>query len=436
MDNPLYSLYFFGDVDKQITLKKLLKIGRFSFHDGEIKMEWKLIDLSYLTKISTWKLIALSYLVKVSVMILIIQTYLTYYTFPHWYPYKSMALAVMYDYVYEFYPIIARVQTEGAIVYEYEPGFFSLLLYLFSFFVKDVAQFCYVFGTVQLLFDFGVIFYLTKIIDFLGLKIKRRLVIVYAFAPTVLVLGFARFDLMSVFFMVSAIYYYLIKRDFRVGFMLALGISFKWFPIAFLISILSLRTTEKARLVKILVSSFGLFFLMHILLFFFYSEHIFDPFIFYVKFAHTPFPDSLIGLFLVWFPSLSYMVLSLRICFGVLFLISSLWIFLKGTRNPIFRTSALIVIFILFNGYIYSPQWHIWFLPLLALNKRIDKKSIFFLEITNILVYPVFFMLALNTTGFSNVTPYDYWFVAFSIFVLLRSSVLGKILANDSLLKI
>ena len=383
----------------------------FSFHDGETKMEWKLIDRLYLTKISTWKLIALSYLVKVSVMILIIQTYLTYYTFPHWYPYKSMALAVMYDYVYEFYPIIARVQTEGPIVYEYEPGFFSVLLYLFSFFVKDVAQFCYVFGTVQLLFDFGVIFYLNKIIDFLGLKIKRRIVLIYAFAPTVLVFGFARFDLIPVFFLVAAIYYYLMKSDFSAGILLALGMSFKWFPIAFLIAILSLRTTEKTRLIRIVVSSFGPFLILHLLLFFFFSEHIFDPFVFYVRFSNMPFPDSLIGLFLVWFPSFSNtssMSLLLRIPFVVLLLMSSLWILFKGLRNPIFRTLSLIICFILLNGYIYSPQWHIWFLPLLALDERTDKKAIFSLEIINIFVYPILFMLALNTTGFSNVTIYDY----------------------------
>ena len=301
------------------------------------------------------------------------------------------------------------------------------ILFLLGNLVRDIRQFYYLFGSILLIVDLSMVYYLMKISDMLNSKTIRKIFIGYCFSPTIITFGFARVDLIPTFLMITVIYYYLNNKDILVGVLLGLGIGIKWFPLALLGSVflLQIKKKEMRRLAKITVNAIAIVFLMYLPFILFRFRYFKDFFSLYGDPSLTR-PDTLIGVIDKW-TQYSFDA-ALKLIFLAILIFVFILLILKGPQNIEQRTLSFLSAFLLLIGYIYSPQWTIWIIPLLALNKKISYKIIWILEFSNVLVFPYLYSAIELSTGFATFSLINPLTVLFSIFVIIRSSALVVIL--------
>ncbi|MFX1518776.1 MAG: glycosyltransferase 87 family protein [Promethearchaeota archaeon] len=300
-------------------------------------------------------------------------------------------------------------------------------LFLMGNVVSDIRQFYYLFGSIQVIADFFTIYYLIKISNMLNNGLIRKIVTIYCFSPTIIMIGFARFDLVPTFFMVAAIYHYLNNRDASAGILLGLGIGFKLFPLAFLVAVffLHIEKKEMKRFVKMALFVIVVLVLMHLPFLLFRFRYFKDFFTFYSGESITR-PDTLIGVVDRWTNN-SFDII-LKWIFIITLIVVCILLIFRGPRNALQKTLSFIAAFLLFVGYIYSPQWTIWILPLLALDKKISFKIIGILECSNVLIFPYLYSATELSTGFSVFSLNNPLTILFSIFIIIRASALTVIL--------
>lgn len=305
-----------------------------------------------------------------------------------------------------------------------EPLGFVLFIFLISMIINSQHQFLYAFGLIQIVFDLGIVWYLMKIAETLKIRLIKRISLIYCFSPTIVILGYARFDLMPAFFIIGSIYYYLIRKDFISSLLISFGVFIKLFPIALLISIATTEYNERVRVLKFIGMSFLLTFLFYVP-FFVINIDLLSFWGFYTATSLVR-PDSVIGVIGLWTQN-SYNNL-LRTVFLAVLVIFTLLTLVKGPKNFIRRTTAFISVFLAFIGYIYSPQWNIWLIPLLILDDKINWKVIYLFELSNVIIFPILYTMVEIAGGFTYFSFLNLWHILFAFFIGLRTLTLIFIL--------
>ena len=288
---------------------------------------------------------------------------------------------------------------------EYPSG--AVVLYwALSHLYSEPRQFILLYGIFMFLVDMAVAVVLWKICRIEKNGNASAIVLAYLFLPTVLILNHVRFDIVPVFLMILAYYYWRKGKFVGPAILLGLAISLKWFSVFAVIAIFLNEIATGQRLRRaigraaISITAFAVVDMPFLLLNYFrgtdfthwtasYSE----------QYGRTVCVDTLAGMAQMLFD----VTVSSKLIFGITLISFLLIVLLHNKKNVSSNYVLYCFSFLLFNK-IYSPQFHIWFLPFLLLclpaegywrfwNKgpEIGIPAIFIFEIVNMLVYPFSF---------------------------------------------
>lgn len=255
---------------------------------------------------------------------------------------------------------------------EYPVGLISIIAIL-SPVSSNFSLYSFIFGFIQLSFTFGILLLLYKILEIK--KGDKKRILFFAFSPTLLLYNWARFESTIMFFFILGLYYYF-KKNFRdSGILVGIASSFKWFPFAF-----SLATfLNKKR--KILWFSFLVFLILNIPLNILNLENATHTYSFQLN--RAPNPDSFYGLLQHYKVSNDSILLISIITFLSLF-------FFTKWHSDVTKTTISIISIFLLSSRVFSPQFVLWLLPLLIIEK-IDLPFILLLDVVNVFVFPFFY---------------------------------------------
>jgi len=314
-----------------------------------------------------------------------------FYFFPYNYD-----TSIWYGVLQSFFDRIPYLTTSefvlGASEYPVVFTYFLLLVSFLKYFNYDI--FSFVFGTIQSFFYLGSVFLLLRL-----LKDSKRILFGFVLMPTVIYLGFVRFDLMPCFFILLAIYF--VRNVKLYSLFISVATNLKIYPISFIISLLGHKKINWIRT----LAWFALFTLLFNIPVLFKFNTLFYP-------ISNPFagprPESIYWIFSflgVEFPSfLKYLLLGGLLCFAFF-----------GSKTFLGRSIA-IVISLIVTSNIFSPQWNIWILPLLLLtNIRIIWIVLF--ELVTIIEFPLVWTFIYDvTSGFSDLSTGLMWvFIALNL---------------------
>lgn len=211
----------------------------------------------------------------------------------------------------------------------------------------------------------------------------RRILCFWVLAPSMFLFSVYNWDVLTLFFVVLALYALRSQRYYRVSAFLALGFSSKFYPIIYMLPLLILAPlTKRGKLVVVLA-------------FLFVSAAVNVPFMiahyqgwfyfFSFNAARLPNVDSPWNVLGVMIPSPLDVNVINKISL-VLFLVGSLWlcgILRKGEVEAGFFGVTLL--FLLFSK-VFSPQYLLWLLPFFTLVLPPSKKLFYALEFSNAVV--------------------------------------------------
>jgi len=209
---------------------------------------------------------------------------------------------------------------------------------------------------------------------------KKRLIIFFAAAPSILFFMIYNWDLIAIFFTVLSLYFFRQKKDVSAAIFLSLGFNAKLFPIL-LLPIMLLKRDSIIKWVKIIFS----FFITSIIVNIYFIIKNFDGWLFFYTFnsLREPNPDSMWGI-IYRFSGIEIKLIGLISL--VLFLIFYLFIiFYYRKKNIYYLGAASILLFLIFNK-VFSPQYILWLLPFFILIPKLNKISFYSLEISNLIV--------------------------------------------------
>ena len=209
---------------------------------------------------------------------------------------------------------------------------------------------------------------------------KKRLIIFFAAAPSILFFMVYNWDLIAIFFTVLSLYFFRQKKDVSAAIFLSLGFNAKLFPIL-LLPIMLLKRDSIIKWVKIIFS----FFITSIIVNIYFIIKNFDGWLFFYTFnsLREPNPDSMWGI-IYRFSGIEIKLIGLISL--VLFLILYLFIiFYYRKKNIYYLGAASILLFLIFNK-VFSPQYILWLLPFFILIPKLNKISFYSLEISNLIV--------------------------------------------------
>ncbi len=259
----------------------------------------------------------------------------------------------------------------------------------------------------------GTTYFLLKLA---GEEGKRRLVWLWALAPSMLLFSVYNWDMLAIFAGVVALYCIKKDRDYWAAFFIAIGFSLKFFPVLFLAPLL-LRRVEWRRCIAIggifgataLLANIG----------FMYAH--FDGWAYFFKLnqMRSSNPDSIWTVIRFLFPSFQSVPAINTVSF-VAFAGSAgyfLWCFRRA--DPLRLCFGLTLLFLLFNK-VFSPQYLLWLLPFFAVYGT-QEKWFYTLELANIgaLYFALRWFLVERTMH------YFYWMAPF---VVLRHIALIAVL--------
>jgi len=261
--------------------------------------------------------------------------------------------------------------------------------------------------TIIILFNFfcflGLIYVTYKIFRKLN---KSVLYLLLFLLPSVAYFVFSRFDIVVVLLMQIS-FYLLLSRKYRASIIfLALAFLTKWYPLLFLpLYFYYLRGKMPVPEFKKIGKEMILIFFAIIFVVMVFSYAIDGIYSLVPYFFHSARPAAVGSLYHLIFQSsflkfglddLNYIGISLF--FLLQFSIPLIFIFqpknlqsyLTDKRQLIMWMSMAILIFLLFSRF-YSPQWILWFLPLLVLviNSKLEIILLIVYDIINYLAFPV-----------------------------------------------
>ena len=289
-----------------------------------------------------------------------------------------------------------------------------LLNWAFFFFYCNPHQFILVYGIIMFLIDMAVALVLWKILTLEKRENASVILGLYLFLPTILILNHVRFDIVPAFFTILAYYQWRKGKFVLPAILLGIGASIKWFPAFAVIAIFLNEIFIKHRLRRAVgQGSISLFTFMLINVPFLLISYLrggdFSNWIwsYTENYAHPILVDTLANVIRM----LSGIRFSMEFLFGITLVLFLLIVFLHSKKNIPSNYVLYCFSFLLFNK-IYSPQFHIWFLPFLLLclpdkgcwrfwkrGPQVGILSILAFEILNMLVYPFSFTWFLQDVG-------------------------------------
>lgn len=260
--------------------------------------------------------------------------------------------------------------------------YYMLLLTPFS---SSFELFSVALGLTQVFFSFITILLTYKLL--LQLKLRRHKMIVLCAAPIYLSLSVMRFDLMPTAFLLGAVYYLFKRKEFTSGIFLGIGACLKIFPIFLIPAAVFMR--KQINLNKLILSFALTVLALNLPALINHPISLLNP----LKPAE-PRPESMFG-----FLSLLGLMLPYQLINYLLIAVLSLVALIK-VRKPLNLIVCLMITFIV-SSTVFSPQWTIWLLPLLALI-NIKSLLILFYDWITIIEFPFIWDLVFNLTGFSS----------------------------------
>lgn len=227
----------------------------------------------------------------------------------------------------------------------------------------------------------------------------------WALAPSMFLFSVYNWDILTLFFVVLALYALRSERYYRVSAFLALGFSSKFYPLIYMLPLLILAPlTKRGKLIVVLA-----FLLVVAAVNVPFMIAYYPGWFYFFSFNATRLPnvDSLWNVLGVMIPSLLDVNAINRISLA-LFLLSSLWlcgILKKGEIEAGFFGVTLL--FLLFTK-VFSPQYLLWLLPFFALVLPPLRRLFYALELSNaVVLFSTLSFLFLHVPG-SLVTIYVF----------------------------
>jgi len=269
---------------------------------------------------------------------------------------------------------------------EYPIGF-TYFLFAFFPFRADLQLFSKIFGLVQLAFALGIIGILYRLVN------ARHRIFVFTLAPTVLILGPARFDLAVSFFVLFSLYFIVKCREKIASFFISIASLLKIYPAMFLPTFLR-SDVKKSRKVNLLFYFLLFVIIFNLPLLLTNPKTIIFPF----KNPTANFrPESFFGM-------LNLLDLAPPVAIAKLinysFLIILFLIGFSKSRTTLGRFVALIIALVI-TASIFSPQWNIWLLPLLILSS-INITIIFLFDVITAIEFPLVWHYVFHLTKFDG----------------------------------
>lgn len=290
--------------------------------------------------------------------------------------------------------------------------------------VAEYPQFALVFFTIPRFFTDNFFQYTKILISMLSLCFVLIIIITFKlfkkidknknyiwllFLPSSVYFIFNRFDIFPALLVQISLFLFFTKKYRSSFFVIGLAILTKWYaflllPIFFVY--LKDKITKKEIRDIFLILFFTIITAFSITLYYKGIIAVFEPYIFHIMREKEP------GSIYALIPNFSIIknLFTFLQFIGIFFV---LWLAKIKNYNDVINWSAvLIIIFILFCP-IYSPQWILWFLPLLLLIAN-SKKFIFLIityDFFNYLQFPILY----------NINCYSY---IFNIIVIARSIIL------------
>jgi|GEM_PF-3802775 len=243
---------------------------------------------------------------------------------------------------------------------EYPPLFTYFLTIFYPIAKFGRTAFMIAFGIVQLFCWLGLVLLLSKM-----LKNKLR-ILGFALAPTVIVFLSRRFDLLPTFLVLFSIYLWVRKKEKISGVVTAAASSLKVYPVTLLLSFLK---TKGKNLLQFTIYFSLTFLLIFLPVLFFQPTTIFFP----LKQGDYR-DDTFVGILRL---SGFKIDTSFATIVSIIFLIVLVGLAFFKAHSFLGRTVALIIPLVLTHHY-FSPQWNLWFLPLLILS---------YIDLTKILTF-------------------------------------------------
>lgn len=289
-----------------------------------------------------------------------------------------------------------------------------LLNWGLSFLHHSGRQFILVYGIFMLIMDLLVAAVLWRILKFEKRRNACTIILLYLFLPTMLILNHVRFDIVPVFFAILAYYCWRKGQSILPSILLGIGASIKWFPGFVVIAIFLNEVFIERRLRKAFWQAFislAVFICMDVpflILNFLKGNGLSNWLWSYTEnYSYRINIDTVPGIIRI----LSDVRFSSGFLLGITFAFFLITVFSRSKKNVPSNFVLYCFSFLLFNK-IYSPQFHIWFLPFLLLclpgagEWRLWKKGpqagipvIIVLELANVLVYPFSFTWFLQDVG-------------------------------------
>lgn len=307
------------------------------------------------------------------------------------------------DIFYDFSPKLWNV-----LPMQYGPPWAALSI-CFSFIAKNNFfwnQFLY--KLLALLTNFGIIYFIYKIVSLIKPAYKINGLLLYAWNPLILfeVINNGHNDILLVFFMLAAIYFLLKKKYLFSLILLLFSILIKYVTLfllpVFLIFIFKKIVTSKDRIVLMIKA--GLIVVLITILFYlpFWSgpetlQGIFKQSKLMSFMNLSLFPSLLFGLnyslsgLLHW--SFTNIMQNVRYLGWVLFLIIYLWqlrlcLKIKTEQEFIYRNFLILFVYIIYAVFSLQPWYFLWALPLASLiDQRYFPAFILLITLTGLLSY-------------------------------------------------
>ena len=205
---------------------------------------------------------------------------------------------------------------------------------------------------------------------------KKRIYMFFIFAPSLVIFGIYNWDIIAVMLTALAIYSFYKSKYAWSALFLALGFSAKLFPIV-LLPIMLLKTGIK-NAVKMVIVFLAVFFILNG----YFIANSFDVW----KATYGFHAARGANIDSVW--SLSSLSAStINIVSLILFLASYFILVYNHKKYDLITLGfASVLLFLIFNK-IFSPQYILWLLPFFVLSQNTSKKTFYFLEAANMVVF-------------------------------------------------
>ena len=210
-----------------------------------------------------------------------------------------------------------------------------------------------------------------------------RVLYFWALAPSMFLFSVYNWDVLALFFVVLALYALRRERYYWTSVFLALGFSSKFYPIIYMLPLLTLAPLTKRRKLVVVLAFLLVVAAVNVPFMIAY----YPGWLYFFSFNATRMPnvDSLWNVLGVMMPSLGDVRAINKISL-VLFLLSSLWLCGILRKGEVGAGFLGITLLFLLSTKVFSPQYVLWLLPFFAVVLPPSKKLFYALELSNAVV--------------------------------------------------